>query len=203
LFPLITIKIGIDDSGGRLDRLLRKSLPLTKLSDIYRLVRTGRVRINGKKTKQDYRLQEHDTVEMDVDQSELPKKNTSATDALVNLAGTDFFKRNLQIIFEDDDLIACNKPPNLVVHPGTGHSAHDTLIDVVKSYVLTKKQGKTAGEPMLVHRIDRDTSGIVLIAKNKRILRYLHSHFRDRQIDKKYIAVCHGRPPGKSGVIEV
>ena len=56
---------------------------------------------------------------------------------------------------------------------------------------------------MLVHRIDRDTSGIVLIAKNKRILRYLHSHFRDHQIDKKYIAVCHGQPPKKSGVIEV
>jgi 23S rRNA pseudouridine955/2504/2580 synthase len=56
---------------------------------------------------------------------------------------------------------------------------------------------------MLVHRIDRDTSGIVLIAKNKSILRYLHSHFRDHQIEKKYSAVCHGRPPKKSGVIEV
>ena len=193
----------MDDSGARLDRLLRKSLPLTKLSDVYRLVRTGRIRINGKKTKQDYRLQEHDTVEMDIDQSELPKKNTSATEALVNLANTDFFKRNLNIIFEDEDLIACNKPPNLVVHPGTGHSAHDTLIDIVKSYVLTKKNGNKTGEPMLVHRIDRDTSGIVLIAKNKRILRYLHSHFRDHQIDKKYIAVCHGRPSKKSGAIEV
>jgi RluA family pseudouridine synthase len=203
MFPLITLKIGIDDSGARLDRLLRKSLPLTKLSDIYRLVRTGRVRINGKKTKQDYRLREHDILEMDIDQSELPQKNTSATDALVNLAGTDFFKRNLNIIFEDEDLIACNKPPNLVVHPGTGHSAHDTLIDIVKSYVLTRKHGTEADEPMLVHRIDRDTSGIVLIAKNKRMLRYLHSHFRDHQIAKKYIAVCHGRPPKKSGVIEV
>jgi RluA family pseudouridine synthase len=200
---LVTLKIGIDDSGARLDRLLRKSLPLTRLSDIYRLVRTGRIRINGKKTKQDYRLRENDTLEMDIDQSELPKKNTSATDALVNLAGTDFFKRNLNIIFEDEDLIACNKPPNLVVHPGTGHSAHDTLIDIVKSYVLTNKKGNKTGEPMLVHRIDRDTSGIVLIAKNKSILRYLHSHFRDHQIEKKYIAVCHGRPPKKSGVIEV
>jgi 23S rRNA pseudouridine955/2504/2580 synthase len=200
---LITLKIGIDDSGARLDRLLRKSLPLTKLSDIYRLVRTGRIRINGKKTKQDYRLQELDTVEMDIDQSELPIKNTSATEALVNLAKTDFFKRNLNIIFEDEDLIACNKPPNLVVHPGTGHNVHDTLIDIVKSYVLTKKHKHEANEPTLVHRIDRDTSGIVLIAKNKRMLRYLHSHFRDHQIDKKYIAVCNGRPPKKSGVIEV
>jgi len=202
MFPLITLKIGIDDSGIRLDRLLRKSLPLTKLSDIYRLVRTGRVRINGKKTKQDYRLREHDTLEMDIDRSELRERNAPATDALVNLAGTDFFKRNLSIIFEDDDLMACNKPPNLVVHPGTGHSANDTLIDLVKSYILTKKQGNKSGEPMLVHRIDRDTSGIVLIAKNKRMLRYLHSHFRDHQIDKKYIAVCHGRPGKKSGVIE-
>lgn len=200
---MITLRIGPDDSGTRLDRLLRKRLPLTKLSDIYRLVRTGRIRINGKKTKQNYRLCENDSLEMDIDQAELPKKDLPATDAIKNLAHTDFFKRNLTIIFEDEDLIACNKPPNLVVHPGTGHSAHDTLIDIVKSYVLTKKRLQDPGEPMLVHRIDRDTSGIVLIAKNKRMLRYLHSHFREHQIDKKYIAICHGHPGKKNGVIEV
>lgn len=202
MFSLITLRIGADDSGTRLDRLMRKRLPLIKLSEIYRSIRTGRIRINGKKTKQDYRLSENDTLEMDVNQAELPERTVSGRDALVNLSHTDFFKRNLEIIFEDEDLIACNKPPNLVVHPGTGHIAHDTLIDVIKSYVLTKKHGDAASEPMLVHRIDRDTSGIVLIAKNKKALRYLHSHFRDHQIDKKYIAVCHRRPGKESGVIE-
>ena len=200
---MITLRIGIDDSGTRLDRLLRKRLTLTKLSNIYRLIRTGRIRINGKKAKQDYRLNFEDTLEMDINQAELPEKNRSTSDVLRGLAHTEFFKRNLRIIFEDEDLIACNKPPNLVVHPGTGHSGHDTLIDIVKSYVLTKKHPRETGEPMLVHRIDRDTSGIVLIAKNKRVLRYLHSHFREHQIDKKYIAVCHGKPGKKSGIIEV
>ena len=99
------------------NRLLRKRLPLTALSDIYRLIRTGRVRINGNKTKQNYRTIENDVLDIDVDRAELPEKNTNETESIKNLAYTDFFKRNLKIIFEDKGLIACNKPPNLVVTP--------------------------------------------------------------------------------------
>ena len=161
------------------------------------------MRINGKKTKQNYRTNENDVLDMDVDRAELPEKNTGETEAIKSLAQTDFFKRNLKIIFEDEGLIACNKPPNLVVHPGTGHSARDTLIDLVKSYVLNKKDPDPECEPLLVHRIDRDTSGIILVAKNKRILRFLHTHFRDHQIEKIYIAVCHGTPRKPVGTIEV
>jgi RluA family pseudouridine synthase len=90
----------------------------------------------------------------------------------------------------------------LVVHPGTGHSNNDTLIDLAKSYMLNKKPPVTE-EPVLVHRIDRDTSGIILIAKNKRFLRFLHTHFRDNQIHKTYFALCHGRPEKSEGTIEV
>jgi RluA family pseudouridine synthase len=140
---------------------------------------------------------------MDIDQAEIPEKNMSEIESLKTLAHTDFYKRNLKIIFENENLIACNKPHNLVVHPGTGHSAHDTLIDLVKSYILNKKGPDSDGEPLLVHRIDRDTSGVILIAKNKRILRFLHTHFRDHQIDKQYIAICHGKPPKTNGTIEV
>jgi RluA family pseudouridine synthase len=162
----------------------------------------GGIRVNGKKAQQNYRLSEGDILEMDVDQAELPSRGPMDPQALLNLSRTDFFKRNLDILYEDDDLLACDKPTGLVVHPGTGHVRNDTLIDLVKSYMATKKRQISDTEPVLVHRIDRDTSGVILIAKNKRVLRYLHTHFRDHDIEKSYIAACHGRPPKTKGVIE-
>jgi RluA family pseudouridine synthase len=198
---MITIPVTPDNAGTRLDRIVRKNLPLRPLSDIYRLLRTGAIRVNGKKSQQNYRLCEGDILEMDVDAAELPSKEPHNTRALIDLTRTDFFKRNLNILFEDGDLLACDKPPGLVVHPGTGHAGNDTLIDLVKSYMAAKKNVNPE-EPVLVHRIDRDTSGVILIAKNKRMLRYLHTHFRDHQIEKTYVAVCHGRPPKNKGVIE-
>jgi RluA family pseudouridine synthase len=248
---MISLKVTPDDTGMRLDRLLRKTLPLRSLSDIYRLIRIGHIRVNGKKTIQNYRLHETDEIVIDVDSAELVQNKTEKSGTLPDLSRTDFFKRNFAIIYEDDDLLACNKPPNLVVHPGTGHNTRDTLIDLVKSYIanpaslhtgniyanpaeldkslyagiiyakrvnnsatvtkrvdisatVTKKNSSPESvDPVLVHRIDRDTSGIILIAKNKRMLRYLHTHFRDHQLEKRYIAVCHGAPLKNKGVIEV
>jgi RluA family pseudouridine synthase len=200
---MISLKVTPDDIGMRLDRLLRKTLPLRSLSDIYRLIRVGHIRVNGKKTIQNYRLHEMDEIVIDVDSAELVQNKTEKSGTLPDLSRTDFFKRNFAIIYEDDDLLACNKPPNLVVHPGTGHNMRDTLIDLVKSYIAKKDKSPESVDPVLVHRIDRDTSGIILIAKNKRMLRYLHTHFRDHQIEKRYIAVCHGAPIKNKGVIEV
>jgi 23S rRNA pseudouridine955/2504/2580 synthase len=200
---MVTFKIPSDDDGVRFDRILRKKLALMSLSDIYRLIRTGRCRVNGKKTTQDYRVRANDVVELDVDPSELSMSGSVGKEVQTGLTRTGFYKRNLKIIYEDDDLLACNKPPNLVVHPGTGHGKGETLIDLVTAYLSAKARGKESPDPVLVHRIDRDTSGIILIAKNKRVLRYLHTHFRDHQIDKKYVAICHGRPQKSKGTIEV
>jgi RluA family pseudouridine synthase len=200
---MVTFKIPSDDDNVRFDRILRKKLALMSLSDIYRLIRTGRCRVNGKKSTQDYRVRSNDLVELDVDPSELSMSGSEGKEVQSGLTRTGFYKRNLKIIYEDNDLLACNKPPNLVVHPGTGHDAGETLIDLVKAYMSAKAQGRDTPDPVLVHRIDRDTSGIILIAKNKRVLRFLHTHFRDHQIDKKYFAVCHGRPQKNKGSIEV
>jgi 23S rRNA pseudouridine955/2504/2580 synthase len=200
---MVTFKISSDDDGVRFDRILRKKLALMTLSDIYRLIRTGRCRVNGKKSTQEYRVRANDVVELDVDASEMSLSSGVGKEVQAGLQRTDFYKRNLKIIYEDDDLLACNKPPNLVVHPGTGHSRGDTLIDLVAAYMSAKGAGRGAPDPTLVHRIDRDTSGIILIAKNKRVLRFLHTHFRDHQIEKKYFAICHGRPQKSSGTIEV
>jgi RluA family pseudouridine synthase len=197
---MIEIKCGTEESGSRLDRLLRKRLALMSLSEIFSLVRKGGVKINGKKTKQDYRLADGDVVTIYADESELVAKKGPDV-SLKSIVNTEFFKRNFKIIYEDNDLLACNKPAGIVVHPGTGHLHHDTLIEMVTGYLLSKDLLKEGEEPALVHRLDRDTSGVILIAKNKNILRKIHEIFRSRDLTKHYIAICHNRPPEFEGEI--
>ncbi len=199
---MVKIQIGTEESGSRLDRLLRKRFALLTLSEIYALIRKGKVRIDGKRTKQDQRLVEGSLLEIDVDPSE-EIKPTGPDTSLKNIVKTDFFRRNFRIIYEDDDLLACNKPPGLVVHPGTGHLHRDTLIELATGYLLNRGCLREGEEPALVHRLDRDTSGVILIAKNKKCVRKLHEIFRSRDISKKYIAICHNRPPEYEGEIVV
>lgn len=197
---MIQIQTGPEEAGGRLDRLLRKRLSLMSLSEIYSLVRKGRVRINGKKVKQDYRIVENDIVSIEVDESEitLPEGLDSSLKSIVK---TSHFKKNFNIIYEDEDLLACNKPSGLVVHPGTGHLKRDTLIDLATGYLIDQGLLKDGEEPALVHRLDRDTSGVILIAKRKHVLRQIHEIFRSRDIVKHYVSICHNRPPEYEGEI--
>jgi 23S rRNA pseudouridine955/2504/2580 synthase len=200
---MISIKAGENEADVRLDRILRKRLPLMSLGAIYSLIRTGGVRVDGRKVRQDYRLRAGDAVEIDAAASELAAPRDDESAALANLVRTDFFKRNFSILHEDRDLLACNKPAGLVVHPGTGHLRRDTLVDLAAAYLLEKKVVKSADELALVHRLDRDTSGVILIAKSKPALRRLHEAFRARELVKEYVAVCHGRPPKNEGEVAI
>lgn len=170
------------------------------LSEIYSLIRKGKVKINGKRTKQDYRICDGDTIDIDVSESELTDKK-SPDESLKSIVNTSHFRKNFNIIYEDNDLLACNKPSGLVVHPGTGHLKHDSLIELAIGYLINEGVLKNGEEPALVHRLDRDTSGIILIAKNKQILRKIHDIFRSRDLVKQYIAICHNRPPQYEGEI--
>jgi 23S rRNA pseudouridine955/2504/2580 synthase len=200
---MVTIPITANEAGSRLDRFLRKKLPLKTLSDIYRMIRTGFVRVNGKKAKENHRLAEGDTLEIRIDKAELSAKTPEAGSAFGDLSKTDFYRRNLKIVYEDEAILALDKPPFLVVHPGTNHVSGATLIDLVKCYVETKHKKESDADPVLMHRLDRDTSGIILVAKNKGIVRRLHEHLRGHEMTKQYIAVCHGKPSRVKGVIEL
>ena len=156
----------------------------------------------GKKGSQDRRVNEGDQIEIDVDPSEISTPAGPDT-TLKSIVRTDFFKRNFKILYEDNHLLACNKPSGLVVHPGTGHLHRDTLIELATGYLLENRSLKEGEEPALVHRLDRDTSGVILIAKNKQIVRKLHDIFRSRDIIKQYIAVCHHRPPEYEGKVSL
>jgi RluA family pseudouridine synthase len=200
---MITILITLNDSNQRLDRFLRKRMPLRTLSDVYRMIRTGFARVNGKRVKENHRLQEGDSVELRINETDLATGKSDDGEGLAELSKTEFFRRNLKIAYEDEWLLACDKPPHLVVHSGTGHDSHATLIDLVKSYMLSKDKKDVDADPVLVHRLDRDTSGIILIAKNKAVVRNLHTLVRGHELTKKYVAVCHGAPPQERGFVEV
>jgi 23S rRNA pseudouridine955/2504/2580 synthase len=198
---MITITAGPNESSVRLDRILRKKLPLMSLSTIYGLIRRGGVRINAKRVKQDYRIQTGDELCIDADPSEIAAPGKDDTGRFERMVRTDFFKRNFHILHEDRDVLACDKPVGLVVHPGSGHLRGDTLFDLTAAYLMTNKKIAAIDDMALVHRLDRDTSGVILIAKNKQALRDLHEEFRDHTLTKHYVAICHHRPPDHEGEI--
>jgi RluA family pseudouridine synthase len=201
---MITITVSGQDEGVRLDRLLRKNLGLLSLPAIYRLIRTGGVKVNGRSRKQDYRCHEADAITVAVDPSEASSPKGSGDDGLAGLVKTEFYRRNFKLIYEDEQLLVCDKPVNLVVHGGTGHTRHDTLIDLAASHCLqTAGRHKETVHPELVHRLDRDTSGVILLAKDKRLLRSLHENLRSRDLKKEYVALCWGTLPARKGVIDV
>ena len=206
---MITHTIHHHDLQMRLDRFLRQKMPLKPLSEIYRLIRQGLVRVNGKKVRENYRFADKDVLEVRVPAAEwaLPDRQGGGLradgDEIARLADTGFFKRNFHVLYEDSELLLCDKPGNLVVHPGTGHLKHDTLIDLARSYLMRKEDGGHSDEPQLVHRIDKDTSGVIMLAKNRHALRRVHESFRGRDVTKSYLAICHGFPDPAEGVIEL
>jgi 23S rRNA pseudouridine1911/1915/1917 synthase len=107
----------------------------------------------------------------------------------------------LDIVFENSDLIVVDKPPGMVVHPSAGHGS-GTLVNAVLAHApdLTGVGGEL--RPGIVHRLDRDTSGLVVVAKNEAALKMLQAQFRDREVEKVYLALVDGRPPDRRGRIE-
>jgi RluA family pseudouridine synthase len=188
-----------DDVNMRLDRWLRKKLPLTPLAGIFRLLRKGKARINKKKKPEDYRLILGDVISVDAPDAEFDAGRITAAPS--SLVKTSYFSRNFNVLFEDENFLVCQKPSGIVVHSGTGHTDRDSLVDLASAY-LSSRKGKHA-EALLVHRLDRDTSGVILLAKNKITLRTLNEELRDGEMAKEYLCICHGRLPMRSGTVDV
>lgn len=107
----------------------------------------------------------------------------------------------LDIVFENDDLFVVDKPAGMVVHPGAGHSS-GTLVNAVLGYDPDLEGIGGEERPGVVHRLDKDTSGLIMLAKNERAHRWLQEQFRLRKVDKTYLALVDGRPPTPSGRVE-
>jgi len=177
----LELSINRDNAYGRLDKFLRKQLKNVPLSEIYKLLRTGKISVNGKIIKDPaYELEPGDNVRIDEDLSRYSRQTTPVRPVPLKL----------DIIYEDEDILALNKKAGIALHPGD-RTVGTTLIHGLMFY--GKQKGFT---PRLVHRLDRDTSGVLLVAKNNRSARILSHMFRERLLDKEYIALVAGRLSG-------
>ncbi len=162
--------------GQRIDNYLFTQLRGVPKGLIYRLLRTGKIRVNGKRVKQTYRLQENDEIK-------IPKIDV-ADKHVAKIGETVKQQINDSVLYEDQNIIVINKPAGLAVHPGS--KVAYGVIEVLREL------RSNAGFLELVHRLDRETSGCLLIAKNKITLSELHELFRTKKIDKKYMLLVKG-----------
>lgn len=174
--------------GGRLDRLLSEAMPDLSRSRIQAAIRAGRVSINGVRAdKPGLRLMGGEWIAVDLP----PVEATTLTPESIPL----------DIVYEDDSLIALNKPPGMVVHPSAGHST-GTLVQAVLAHCPALPGVGGVARPGVVHRLDRDTSGLILMAKTDRAHAILQEAFRSRSVEKTYLAIVDGLPPTPRGRIE-
>ncbi len=192
------ITIQKNDAGQRADRFLSKAYPNLKSSLVCKLMRKKRIKLNGAKTEPNVILKEGDVFRFYLSEELLSKSPISEK--------TDFRKisSEINVIYEDENILLINKPAGLVVHEDNENTA-DTLINRVLSYLYQK--GEYAPEcensfvPALVNRIDRNTSGIVIAAKNAESLRVLNQKVRDREIQKLYLCTVRGTPEPKAATL--
>jgi 23S rRNA pseudouridine955/2504/2580 synthase len=182
--PVSYVEAQEGDDGQRLDNFLLRTLGQVPRSLVYRILRTGEVRVNGRRAKPAYRLVTGDRVRLPPLQGTDRKKDEEAPKA-PSKSLRDFV--TAAVIHEDRDLIVVNKPAGVAVHGGSGVSFG--LIEALRAVHPQLK------ELELVHRLDRETSGCLLVAKRRAVLRDLHAQLRERQMQKRYLALVAGRWP--------
>ena len=177
----VRVTAGDDETGRRLDNFLMARLKGVPRAHVYRLIRSGQVRVNSRRVQAGYRLILGDEVRVP------PVRQPDATNAPpASRLRTDWIEA--LILFEDNDLLVLNKPSGLAVHGGSGIS--------LGAIELLRAARGPHSTLELVHRLDRDTSGCLLIAKRAAALRALHAQFREGSVDKRYLALLLGRWTG-------
>lgn len=173
------LTISDDEAGQRLDNFLLAKLKGVPKSLIYRIVRKGEVRVNKGRTKPEYKLQADDVVRIP------PVRVAEKNDEPISNKLQKVAELEQHILFEDDVLLVLNKPSGTAVHGGSGLS-----FGVIEALRALRPQARFLE---LVHRIDRDTSGILLVAKKRSALRALHEQLRDKTVQKDYLALVRGQ----------
>ncbi|EPU25337.1 RNA pseudouridine synthase, partial [Streptococcus agalactiae LMG 14609] len=178
----ITIKI----AGVRLDKALADNSELSR-SQANEEIKKGIVLVNGQVKKAKYTVQEGDRITFDIPKEEV----------------LDYQAENisLDIIYQDDDVAVVNKPQGMVVHPSAGHSS-GTLVNALMYHIKDLSSINGVVRPGIVHRIDKDTSGLLMVAKNDRAHQVLAEELKDKKSLRKYLAIVHGNLPNDRGVIE-
>ncbi len=184
---LVTFEVP-QGAATRLDKFLVEKLPEYSRARLQNLIKNGQVNVNGETAKKNGQALEPGMVI----QVHLPAPESSH-----------LIPENipLEIIFENHDLLVINKPADLVVHPAAGH-ATGTLVHAVLAHAPELEGVGGVKRPGVVHRLDKDTSGLIVFAKNDRAHQWLQDQFRDRQVQKTYLALVDGSPPTPKGKID-
>ena len=190
--------IKANDAGQRLDRFVGKAVPLLPESLLQKYIRLKRIKVNGKGAKRDTRLALGDTLQLYINDEffERPREENSYLKV-----GTP----RLDIVYEDENILLVDKKPGVLCH-SAGVWDYNTLIANIQAYMAQKGEWRPKEEnsftPALCNRIDRNTGGIVIAAKNAAALRILNDKIRDREIEKYYLCAVQGRPKPESGRLE-
>ncbi len=184
----LEITVADEDAGLRLDRVVAKHCPQLSRTRVQELIAGGLVLLNGKAAKDSHKIHAGDTIEV-VPQ---PRPALRAEAEAIPL----------DILYEDEDVIAVNKPAGMTVHAGAGNS-HGTLVNALLGRGQSLSQSGDALRPGIVHRLDKETSGILLVAKNDFAHARLAEAFRDRSVQKIYLALVQGVLKEERGRIEL
>jgi 23S rRNA pseudouridine955/2504/2580 synthase len=184
------ITVQKNDAGQRVDKFLSKAVKGLPTSMMYKLIRTKKIKVNRKRTEQNYILREGDEIQLFIREEffDSPEKDDSALGRI---------RPKLNIVYEDDQVLLLNKRPGVLVHEDTAAS-ENTLIMHVKAYLYQKGEYDPEEEqsfaPALCNRIDRNTGGIVIAAKTAEALRTVNEKIRENQVSKFYLCLVHGIP---------
>lgn len=197
--------INSNDSGQRLDKFVLKTVWGLPLSLMYKFIRKKRIKVNGKRAEEKQMLSVGDTVQMYIPDEFFEKKVKDSSDEFSRV------KPSVTVIYEDENIILCDKRPGVLTHTGDGNekraevSERETLIFNIKAYLCQKGEydpdSENSFSPALCNRIDRNTGGIVIAAKNAEALREMNALIKDGGVHKKYLCAVHGFPAKKEDIL--
>jgi 23S rRNA pseudouridine1911/1915/1917 synthase len=181
------VELTLNEPGERLDKALTGAMPDLSRMQWQRLIKEGRVLVNGQTSRPSHRLSGGEQIFADIPEaveSELVPEEIP-----------------LDIRYEDSDIIVVNKPAGMVVHPGTGHDS-GTLVNALLGHCTDLAGIGNTKRPGIVHRLDKHTSGLLVVAKNDQAQHYLQAQFKKRTVGKKYLALVHGQIQPTAALID-
>lgn len=188
------INVGKNDSGQRIDSFLKKLMPKAPQSLIYKYLRTNKIKLNDSKPKPDTRISEGDVIKFFGDSSLIAEKKFVPSDA-----------SSLNIVYEDENILMLNKPRMTACQPDAVHRT-GTLVDALKSYLCSNgeycPQSENSFSPALCNRIDFNTAGLCIAAKNAEALRIINEKIKKREVRRLYICITKGVPSPREGIIK-
>lgn len=192
------LTVSKNDADQRLDRFVGKAVPLLPDSLLQKYIRLKRIKVNGKGSHRDDKVKAGDILQLYINDEffEMPTEDN----AYLKVSAP-----KLAVVYEDENILLVDKKPGVLCH-SAGEWSYDTLIANIQAYVYQKGEWNPRAEnafaPALCNRIDRNTGGIVIAAKNAEALRVMNEKIREREIDKYYLCAVHGRPSPKEGVLK-